>query len=49
MKEVELRAIASTTGRIAAAVAGDLGVTAISTDVEDVLLRRPIRRVGRRS
>jgi SAM-dependent methyltransferase len=37
MKEVELRAIASTTGRIAAAVAGDLGVTAISTDVEDVL------------
>ena len=37
MKEVELRAIVSATGRNAAAVAGDLGVTAISTDVDEVL------------
>lgn len=37
MKEVELRAIASATGRNAAALAGNLGVTAITTDVDDVL------------
>jgi predicted dehydrogenase/D-arabinose 1-dehydrogenase-like Zn-dependent alcohol dehydrogenase len=37
MKEVELRAIASATGRNAAAVAADLGVTAITTDVDDLM------------
>jgi predicted dehydrogenase/threonine dehydrogenase-like Zn-dependent dehydrogenase len=40
MKDVELRAIASATGRNAAAVAGDLGVTAITTDVDE-LMRDP--------
>jgi len=37
MKEVELRAIASATGRNAAASAANLDLTAISTDVDDVL------------
>ncbi len=37
MKEVELRAIASATGRNAAAVAASLGVTAITTDLDDLM------------
>lgn len=37
MRDVELRAIASATARNAAAVAGDLGVTAITTDVDDLM------------
>jgi predicted dehydrogenase/threonine dehydrogenase-like Zn-dependent dehydrogenase len=40
MKDVELRSIASATGRNAAAVAAGLGVTAITTDVDD-LMRDP--------
>jgi predicted dehydrogenase/threonine dehydrogenase-like Zn-dependent dehydrogenase len=37
MKDVEIRAVASATGRNAAALADKLGLTAISTDVSDVL------------
>jgi polar amino acid transport system substrate-binding protein len=37
MKDVELRVIASATGRNASALARDLGVTAISTDIDDVM------------